>query len=386
MFNPSLHIQRHQFVVDFVMKDKPKKVADLGCSDCGLLRMLKFRREIDLLVGVDVNGAKLTKKKHGLAPLSTDYLQPSFNQLCVQLYQGSVTQKDVRLRGFDLVTCIEVIEHLPLDDLDPFSEVVFGYMAPQTVIISTPNSEFNPLFPRMSGFRNSDHKFEWTRAEFQSWALKTCGEYSFKVEFTGVGKAPPGREESVGFCSQIAVFHRLAGRDGHTSGDDASNRFPYTLLYSINYPSLHDNNIRQAALVSEVLYWAEKLKKEWLDKLAEKQEEESCAEDSVRAGREHEGIFWTSGDEQECRTLHRHVSVPLHQLWTRCPKLGELTANLSNLSQIIMENPQIKTNQEGSTVILCNPEEEHEDEELCSLMDSGYVDAKYTDELWETDA
>lgn len=46
--------------------------------------------------------------RHGLAPLSTDYLQPSEDELRIELYQGSVTQKDSRLRGFDLVTSIEL--------------------------------------------------------------------------------------------------------------------------------------------------------------------------------------------------------------------------------------------------------------------------------------
>lgn len=46
--------------------------------------------------------------RHGLAPISTDYLQPSYDQLRIELYQGSVTQKDARLRGFDLVTNIEL--------------------------------------------------------------------------------------------------------------------------------------------------------------------------------------------------------------------------------------------------------------------------------------
>jgi len=61
------------------------------------------------------------------------------------------------------------IEHLTLADVEHFSAVVFGYMTPVTAIISTPNSEFNPLLPGLSGFRHSDHKFEWSRAEFRSW-------------------------------------------------------------------------------------------------------------------------------------------------------------------------------------------------------------------------
>ncbi|CAF90627.1 unnamed protein product, partial [Tetraodon nigroviridis] len=169
-------------------------VVDLGCCECQLLKKLKFHRQMRLLVGVDINGA-----------------QPREDELRVELYQGSVTQKDARLRGFDLVTSIELIEHLRLSGLSCFSEVVFGYMTPLTVIISTPNSEFNSLLPGLKGFRHRDHKFEWTRAEFKSWALKVCQDYGYTVEFTGVGAAPPGQQENIGFCSQIGVFHPSQG-------------------------------------------------------------------------------------------------------------------------------------------------------------------------------
>lgn len=69
------------------------------------------------------------------------------------------------------------IEHLYLDDVELFTDVLFGYMAPATVIVSTPNVEFNPLFPRKPGFRNPDHKFEWTRFQFQSWFVVCCCAY-----------------------------------------------------------------------------------------------------------------------------------------------------------------------------------------------------------------
>ncbi|XP_077390837.1 small RNA 2'-O-methyltransferase isoform X2 [Festucalex cinctus] len=388
LFTPSLHRQRHDFVVDFVRRNNPHKVVDLGCADCSLLQKLRFHRQIELLVGVDLNGAKLRKKMHGLAPLSTNYLQPTCNQLCVQLYQGSVTQKDARLRGFDLVTSIELIEHLSLDDLDRFSEVVFGYMAPQTVIISTPNSEFNRLFPEMSGFRHSDHKFEWTRVEFQSWSLNVCSEFGYAAEFTGVGQAPPGQEESIGFCTQIGVFHRLTvDRGGLTLGDDAGHNFPYMLLYSVTYPSLRDQNILRKTLVSEMLYWAEKMKKEWLEKLTEKHEEENPVEKNKRGGGEEYGeIFWTNGHELQCQTLHRHVSVPLHLLWNCCPKLRELSGSLGNLSQLVIDDPQIQMNRSRSAVIICSLEHDLEDEDSNDWMDSGYVESSHVEEEnWETD-
>uniref|UniRef100_A0AAZ1XKG5 Small RNA 2'-O-methyltransferase n=1 Tax=Oreochromis aureus TaxID=47969 RepID=A0AAZ1XKG5_OREAU len=360
-FSPPLHKQRHQFVVDFVKRNKPKKVVDLGCGECTLLKMLKFHREIELLVGVDVNGAKVKKKMHGLAPISTDYLEPSYDQLRVELYQGSVTQKDARLKGFDLVTSIELIEHLTPADIELFSEVVFGYMTPKTVIISTPNSEFNIFLPGVSNYRHSDHKFEWTRAEFRSWAMKVSLDYGYEVEFTGVGEAPQGQQEAVGFCSQIGVFYQLGGRDCCKTllVNDAEDLFSYTLLYSINYPSLCDNNILRRVLVSEVLYWAEKLKNRWMEEQAGgicdavalcQTEEGACAEE-MKDLMEWSGAS-DSAEKQGSCTSSRIVAVPLDVLWSCCPKVRMLSGSLCNLKHLLMDEPNIKLSQDSSAVLV----------------------------------
>ncbi|XP_047443448.1 small RNA 2'-O-methyltransferase [Mugil cephalus] len=411
VFSPPLHRQRHQFVIDYIKRTKPQKVLDLGCGECSLLKKLKFHREIQLLVGVDIDGAKVKKQMHGLAPLSTEYLQPSFDQLCIELYQGSVTQRDARLRGFDLVTSIELIEHLTLADVEHFSAVVFGYMTPSAVIVSTPNSEFNPLLPGLSGFRHSDHKFEWTRAEFQSWALKVCSEYGYDVEFTGVGQPPPSQQESVGFCSQIGVFHRLRGRDSGSMlfGDGADDEFSYTLLCSINYPSLRDNNILRRVLVSEVLYCAEKLKSRWMEEKTGDGEEAStmclgegaeflsgqhveeeltaCGEGMKspveQCGRavsdDGEGEYddlWTKGQEGE--TFNRHVSVPLDELFSCFPRVSELSGSLSNLRLLLMDSPEVKLSQDGSAVLIAYQDPDREEEEIDNnIEDSGYAEASH---------
>uniref|UniRef100_A0A3Q3VL29 Small RNA 2'-O-methyltransferase n=1 Tax=Mola mola TaxID=94237 RepID=A0A3Q3VL29_MOLML len=369
MFSPPLHSQRHQFVIDFVKRNKPQKVVDLGCCECTLLKKLKFHRGfIELLVGVDVNGGKIKKKMYGLAPISADFLQPSYDQLRIELYQGSVTQKDVRLRGFDLVTSIELIEHLTLADVERFSEVVFGYMTPVAVIVSTPNSEFNNVLPGLTGFRNSDHKFEWTRAEFQSWALKVCLDYGYEVEFTGVGPAPPGQQEMVGFCSQIGVFHRLGGF--------YNNLMSFYLLlyqlYSVTYPSLRDNNILRRVLVSEVLFWAAELKRKFIEKMT------ADGDDAV-----YQIIVLLTS-----RCAVRCVSVPLAVLWTCSPKVSNLSGCLSNLRHFLMEDPEVKLSQDGSAVLLQDPDLEEGD---VDLEDSGYVEASHYSHIaeekedWETD-
>ncbi|XP_071781331.1 small RNA 2'-O-methyltransferase [Centroberyx gerrardi] len=393
LFSPPLHRQRHQFVIDFIKRNKPKKVVDLGCNECTLLRKLKFHREIELLVGVDINSAAMTKKMYELAPISTEYLLPSYDQLSIELYQGSVTQKDGRLRGFDLVTSIELIEHLHLADVERFSEVLFGYMAPVSVIVSTPNSEFNPLLPGLTGFRHSDHKFEWTRAEFQSWALQVCLEHGYEVQFTGVGLAPPGQRERVGFCSQIGVFHRLSGRDDARllPGDDAHEIFSYTLLYSIAYPSLRDNNVLRRILVSEVLYWAEQLKRGWMEEKTGEGEEASALCQTQGGGGERLSERQAEMEEKQTGSAGRCVCVPLAKLWSCCPRVQAMSGSVSHLSRFLLDDPLVKLTQDGSAVLVDDQEQDQEEEEYDDLEDTGCTEASQCSlsavqqEDWEVD-
>lgn len=60
-----------------------------------------------------------------------------------------------------------------------------------------------------------------------------CQDYGYEVEFTGVGPAPPGQQESVGFCSQIGVFHCLGGRDACSALFDEDDVFSYTLVSTL---------------------------------------------------------------------------------------------------------------------------------------------------------
>uniref|UniRef100_A0A8C9JYV0 Small RNA 2'-O-methyltransferase n=1 Tax=Panthera tigris altaica TaxID=74533 RepID=A0A8C9JYV0_PANTA len=196
-FRPPLYKQRYFFVKDIVNQYKPKKVADLGCGNATLLCMLKFHSCVQELVGVDL---LMDREEGERVPGPRDL------DLSIVLYRGSAVEKDSRLLGFDLITCIELIEHLDSEDLAKFPEVVFGYFSPGMVVISTPNSDFNPLFPA-STFRNSDHKFEWNQTQFQHWASNVAKLYSYTVEFTGVG-APPPWAKHVGYCTQIGIFKK----------------------------------------------------------------------------------------------------------------------------------------------------------------------------------
>ena len=59
--------------------------------------------------------------------------------------------------------------------LNKFFDVVLGTYKPKIVIVTTPNVEFNVYFPQLkygtpeARLRIEDHRFEWTRSEFQEW-------------------------------------------------------------------------------------------------------------------------------------------------------------------------------------------------------------------------
>ncbi|KAJ8384526.1 hypothetical protein AAFF_G00204410 [Aldrovandia affinis] len=361
LFSPPLYKQRYQFVVDFVQNYKPKKVVDLGCAHCDLLRKLKFHRGIELLVGVDIDSAVIRQNMYTLDPFPSEYLKPSDQPLTVQLYQGSVTEKELRIKGFDLVTCIELIGHLPLAEVERFSNVLFGYMFPTAVIVSTPNADFNPLLPGCSGFRHIDHKFEWTKVEFHNWALEVCRLYGYMVEFSGVGKAPCNEDwnESIGFCSQIAVFHKDSSRsDAYMRRENMEDSSAYKLLYNVVYPSLCDSNIFQRTLVNEVLYWAEHLKRKWLEASGEEGTGLHASDITKCPGDYQEPGVAEVG--QEPYLQGGAVCIPLVRVLS-FPSIHTLCGSMQRLQEALQSDSRVKLTDDAVAVVLAIGEDEEAD-------------------------
>ena len=97
------------------------------------------------------------------------------------------------------------IEHLDPPRLDAFESVVFGRARPRHVVITTPNVEYNVVFEGMTPgrMRHPDHRFEWSRAEFQEWAER-MSKFGYSVVCTPLGE----EAEGVGAPSQMGVFTR----------------------------------------------------------------------------------------------------------------------------------------------------------------------------------
>jgi 3' terminal RNA ribose 2'-O-methyltransferase Hen1 len=122
----------------------------------------------------------------------------------VRLLHGSLMYRDKRLAGYDAAAVIEVVEHLDPPRLAAFERVLFEVSRPKAIVLTTPNAEYNVKWETLPAgrFRHKDHRFEWTRAEFESWAKGIAHRFGYTVSFLPVGP----EDATVGSPTQMAQF------------------------------------------------------------------------------------------------------------------------------------------------------------------------------------
>lgn len=197
-----LNDERMAAVIEALRAAGAKTVADLGCGEGGLLARLTAEPWAERLIGIDASPRALERASRRLR-LNEPGGPPEGR---VILLHGALTYRDRRWAGVDAAALVEVVEHLDPDRLSDLERVVFGEGRPGAVVVTTPNADYNPLFPGLAAgaFRHPDHRFEWTRAEFRAWAERVAGEYGYRAELGGVGTVDPER----GAPTQIAVLTR----------------------------------------------------------------------------------------------------------------------------------------------------------------------------------
>jgi len=196
----SLNKKRLSSVLEQLQKSGAVKVIDLGCGEGKLLRMLLKNKQFQEIAGMDVSYSELSKAKDRL---HWDELAPKQRER-LQLFQGSLTYKDTRLEGYDAAAIIEVIEHLDENRLQTLERVVFEFAKPKTVVLTTPNAEYNVIYNNIKtgAMRHHDHRFEWTRKEFESWAKEVAQRNNYQVNFLPVGDVVEG----IGAPTQMGIF------------------------------------------------------------------------------------------------------------------------------------------------------------------------------------
>ena len=200
----SLHEQRHQAVVAELRACGAKSVADLGCGEGKLLRLLHAERQFEKILGLDVSVRALEVADRRLKKFRRTERQADR----IELIHGSLLYRDRRLQDFDAISLVEVIEHLDPPRLRAMERAVFEFARPKTVVLTTPNREYNATWPSLAAgsFRHTDHRFEWTRAEFSAWGTRIGSEFSYDFRAAPIGPC----DDQLGPPTQMGIFQRTS--------------------------------------------------------------------------------------------------------------------------------------------------------------------------------
>ncbi|MEU9505712.1 3' terminal RNA ribose 2'-O-methyltransferase Hen1 [Micromonospora sp. NPDC048170] len=198
----SLAARRREAVLGALAEAGAGRVLDLGCGGGALLAALVGDRRFTEIVGTDVSAHALNLAARRLR---LDRL-PERQRGRIRLWQSALTYRDDRLRGYDAAVLMEVIEHVDPPRLPALEDAVLGHARPATVVVTTPNVEYNVRYEGLPAgrFRHADHRFEWTRAEFAAWVDRVSATYGYTAATSGVGDDDP----EVGTPTQLVVLTR----------------------------------------------------------------------------------------------------------------------------------------------------------------------------------
>jgi 3' terminal RNA ribose 2'-O-methyltransferase Hen1 len=198
----SIHEQRLQAILKILLQSGARSVLDLGCGEGRLLEKLLQQKQFERIVGMDVSyrALEIAHKSLHLERL------PAQQKERIRLIHGALTYRDERLEGYDAAAIVEVIEHLDLPRLAAFERVLFECARPATVVVTTPNADYNVKFASLQAgeFRHKDHRFEWSRQEFQTWAARIAERFNYNTRYLPIGP----QDDKVGSLSQMVVFSR----------------------------------------------------------------------------------------------------------------------------------------------------------------------------------
>jgi len=192
-----LHAQRIEAVARAVLDSGATSVADLGCGDGDLLIRLAGNAQIARLAGVDLCAAALGRLRARLAASGTSQARSP------AVIHDSIEAAAPHLVGFECAALVETIEHIDPARLSALEHAIFEVVRPRTVIVTTPNNEFNPLLGvPAQRFRHPGHRFEWDRRAFRRWADGVATRYGYVCGCADIA----GQHPLLGGASQMARF------------------------------------------------------------------------------------------------------------------------------------------------------------------------------------
>lgn len=190
---------RYEKIAETAETLHPKTVVDFGSGEGKLAVKLGFVSGVREVLAVEPSEVEIikAKKRFEKAKGQEAFVEP-------ETLWGSLFYYDERLKDKDLMILCEVIEHIDEMRLPKVFDTLLHLYSPKSLIVTTPNREYNEIYDMAEHFRHDDHRFEWTRAEFRSWCAERNTKGIYELEFTGIGEEHPEQ----GAPTQMCLFRR----------------------------------------------------------------------------------------------------------------------------------------------------------------------------------
>ncbi|TWT09312.1 3' terminal RNA ribose 2'-O-methyltransferase Hen1 [Planomicrobium sp. CPCC 101079] len=190
---------RYEKIIELLEGLKPKTVVDFGSGEGKLSAKIGFLKGIQEILAVEPSESAALKAMDRFNKLEEkeQFVMP-------EAIWGSLFYMDERLRDKDAIVLCEVIEHIDEQRLPKAMDTILSVYQPGALIITTPNREYNEVYDMEDHFRHADHRFEWTRVEFEGWCHKRNHQSQYELEFHGIGE----EQQFFGHPTQLCIFKR----------------------------------------------------------------------------------------------------------------------------------------------------------------------------------
>lgn len=191
---------RYEKIVDFI-RTIPKRdtVVDLGAGEGKLSVKLGYLDGVKEILSVEPSNKSRVRaiQRFEEAEGTDGFTLPTS-------LAGSLFYFDDRLVNKDIMVLCEVIEHIDEYRIPKMMEAIFRSYQPRVLIVTTPNQEYNVIYDMDETMRHHDHRFEWTRDDFQENCEQWIKESPYYIQFEGIGEEHP----EYGTPTQMAIFRR----------------------------------------------------------------------------------------------------------------------------------------------------------------------------------
>lgn len=165
-------------------------ILDVGCGEGKYItRFNRFMKDLKYFA-VDIDPVERAKAERRVK--QKDFKNVTFFNSALEFLESGNNENKID------VILTEVIEHMSIKEAKELIELIVENINFDRFIITTPNSDFNKNY-FMEGFRHHDHKFEFSRKEFENFINEISSGYSFiESDFFDIGDYVDGDTPSQG--------------------------------------------------------------------------------------------------------------------------------------------------------------------------------------------